>query len=255
MVRPFLQVSCVLVFVLLAATMPAQATLIDGFDSGPQLLRVNPTTTLDTDEVYAGTAMGHYRNASLDLNSGKSEISMLINMYDQLDLSFNQGTGAKGTAVITWDGDISGGGPTLIILNQDLTDGSTSDRIRVSLNFDDLPIDMTFTAYSSSSLTDYVSQGTISLSGGITGATYRDLFFNATSGSPSFAAATGAVGPADFAHIKALTLTIGGAGVTPGADLSLTKIESVPEPSTFVLLGVGAVSLLAFAWRRRKASR
>jgi hypothetical protein len=28
--------------------------------------------------------------------------------------------------------------------------------------------------------------------------------------------------------------------------------ESVPEPSTLVLLGIGAVSLLAYAWRKRR---
>jgi len=29
-------------------------------------------------------------------------------------------------------------------------------------------------------------------------------------------------------------------------------IETVPEPSTPILLGIGAISLLGYAWRRRK---
>ena len=32
------------------------------------------------------------------------------------------------------------------------------------------------------------------------------------------------------------------------------RVASVPEPSTFVLLGMGAIGLLGFAWRRRKAA-
>ena len=41
---------------------------------------------------------------------------------------------------------------------------------------------------------------------------------------------------------------------------SLRRVGSImafvitPEPSTFVLLGVGAISLLAYAWRRRKVT-
>jgi len=31
-----------------------------------------------------------------------------------------------------------------------------------------------------------------------------------------------------------------------------TQIREVPEPSTFVLVGIGAISLLGYAWRRRK---
>jgi hypothetical protein len=31
-------------------------------------------------------------------------------------------------------------------------------------------------------------------------------------------------------------------------------VTTVPEPSTFALLGIGAVSLLAYAWRRRRTA-
>jgi hypothetical protein len=34
----------------------------------------------------------------------------------------------------------------------------------------------------------------------------------------------------------------------------LDFITSVPEPSTFVLLGVGAISLLGYAWRRKRTA-
>jgi hypothetical protein len=39
----------------------------------------------------------------------------------------------------------------------------------------------------------------------------------------------------------------------PGAPVVVyTLISDVPEPSTIVLLGIGAMSLIAYAWRRRK---
>jgi threonine dehydrogenase-like Zn-dependent dehydrogenase len=40
--------------------------------------------------------------------------------------------------------------------------------------------------------------------------------------------------------------------VVNGATKFTATINTVPEPSTFVLLGMGAVGLLGFAWRRRK---
>ena len=69
-------------------------------------------------------------------------------------------------------------------------------------------------------------------------------------------------GPGQYTLIDAGTITgslgsnrdgtIGGLPATlstSGGDLVLNV---VPEPSTFVLLGMGAVGLLGFAWRRRK---
>ena len=43
--------------------------------------------------------------------------------------------------------------------------------------------------------------------------------------------------------------------ISPGNSLLISKdkhLSIVPEPSTLVLFGIGALSLLAFAWRRRQ---
>jgi uncharacterized repeat protein (TIGR03803 family) len=44
-------------------------------------------------------------------------------------------------------------------------------------------------------------------------------------------------------------MTYGGGANSDGTIFSL---NTVPEPSAFVLLGIAAVSLLAYAWRRRR---
>jgi len=39
---------------------------------------------------------------------------------------------------------------------------------------------------------------------------------------------------------------------TGAYNIEVTQLTPVPEPSTFVLLGLGAISLLGYAWRRRR---
>jgi hypothetical protein len=62
----------------------------------------------------------------------------------------------------------------------------------------------------------------------------------------------------DALNANAWTLALGGdtigANVGSGGPTGTFSIAAVPEPSTFVLLSMGAVGLLGFAWRRRKCA-
>jgi hypothetical protein len=69
--------------------------------------------------------------------------------------------------------------------------------------------------------------GTLSLPGGVTGDHALTILSNVTAAS-----------------IQAKSLTIGSTGAT-----------AVPEPSMFVLAGMGAIGLPVFAWRRRRKAR
>ena len=60
--------------------------------------------------------------------------------------------------------------------------------------------------------------------------------------------------PAEFATqtLSTIQLVDNGGYMFQRTVLDGVTVESVPEPSAFVLLGVGAIGLMGSAWRRRK---
>ena len=46
---------------------------------------------------------------------------------------------------------------------------------------------------------------------------------------------------------------VGYGTIASGGPIHAFLLTPIPEPSTLVLLGIGAMSLLAYAWRRRRA--
>jgi hypothetical protein len=57
--------------------------------------------------------------------------------------------------------------------------------------------------------------------------------------------------PADTVDVNDLTIVLSNFGTTYGAS---SGIQGVPEPSTLAPFGIGALSLLAFVWRKRRSS-
>jgi hypothetical protein len=225
----------------------ADAAIIDSFDTGTQSLFVSGAQMSASQQlnVGTGTAIGGYRDISLEWTSGFLDFASVsisgpqgLFVFTQL----NSAPASTGKATITWDGADT---PNLLsyLLGADLMSNS-DDKFLLDINtVAGSGMDILMTVYSDSAR---VSEKMISLSGGFSGGLpvlYSDF-------SP-----VGTGGAADFFSVGAIVLTCDGTA-HPGATIVLNSVgtthEAVPEPSALVMLAFGALAFIGMGrhWKR-----
>ncbi|MGE5603716.1 MAG: GEVED domain-containing protein [Nitrososphaerales archaeon] len=195
-----------------ASAAPAAFILIDHFDAaqGP-LVATTPGTPV-SGSVSGPNVLGAERDLQVTIISGAPRTASAQAVNSQL--LHSQDTGIVAETLVQWDG--TDGSMTLNpngLGGADLTQSGTQDRLAITVVFNDLPIDLEFTAYSGANS----SRATLSLPG------------NQFSGSIDyyipFASFTTVSGSgANFSSIGALELRI--RGNVGGSDLTIEDIRT-----------------------------
>ena len=241
--------------VLVSFSTGADLVLIDDFGDG-QMLSVQSAggggVVAGGNQVLAGGALGGEREFLIELAgsvpAGNGAI-LAANAHGSSLLNLNTDASTEATVTIIWDGvdsdmgldaiGLRGGGPTGV----DLSGGGMNSTITLGVVFDDLPIRLTFTAWTDA---EHSSQGTLVLPGLILGPTaVFELEFSKFT-------VLGAAGGADFSNIGALALTFDVTGLSAGTDLRVDFIGTgvvLPNP---IALQAGLVGLTAVALSRRR---
>lgn len=218
----------VLIVALLASVgiVLAAAVNIDSFDTGTQSLNADSLTTTDSSSVDAsGAAIGTYRDAIVNWNSGNNNVNLNIDTgvgggSDNLALSI--GSQTTGSARVVWDGDNDASTLTYTGLNNaDLVDSTPdNDGFYVVVENADHLADLTFTVYDDSA-SDY-ADATISVEGN-SELDRLDLFYRFADFAPH-----GGWLAADWSSVGAIVLDVDGT-IEEDLDITLDYIETRPE--------------------------
>lgn len=225
---------------LVSATNLRAELIIDQFDSPTdgQSVKVTQRSPTAADTSTADTAIGGYRDLYLHRVAGQP-IYLDVFSDPGAGMYFSEGTG-EAVAIVTWDGEdsfntrsyslhanLTGGGEDAFSLKVDALDGTG---INVSMVL-------------------YTGDGNHS------SATLPKLITAAGEISIPFTDFTiaGSGGAATLSNVNAIELKLDGTGHA-GSDIAITSLKTaVPEPSTLVLLAMGAVALVGVGRKWRKA--
>jgi len=232
------------VFIGAIALLGAQQSIggvIDSFGGDIQLLQSDAGTLFSQGTTVNAGVLGGERDVTLSQTSAQGGGRLLVNEANISGvLDFSMEVGSTGVATIVWDGvdgneniDADGLG------GFDLTAGGLDNAFSLIVSFDDLPTELSMTVYSGE---QNVSKASVLVNSPVGAGAEQEylLLFS------DFAVVSGS--GADFTSAGAVVLEID--HFTPATDFQLDMVQTVPEPSTILLLIGGALSAGLLARRR-----
>jgi len=232
---------------LIATTLlpnPAHALLIDNFTVSQTVTQTGVGTSGIGATGVTGAIFGD-RYLQATVTQGTASLRVSANGLNPGQLTHSQDSGVTGNSLTIWDANSANGDIIDLAPGRDLTDTTTSNSLVFEIVSADFPTNLTFTAYTTLSDFSRIQFNT------------PGLLSNAPVFLP-FATFTAFGGGADFANIRALTMSV--ADTIPREDLDLRlrllQTSSPPtfdiiEPTSLAIFGAGLAGL-GFSARRRK---